>query len=118
MTLGTLPQAQPALQHYGGTAPRLTVLPSPTLRNVLGSPHGMCPATCLLACVQPDTLAATALLDACARNGKMDMARRWERAGRVKCYGVCDGWWCRRGAAGGGKCEGSSVWLGWRVGRL
>jgi len=26
--------------------------------------------------VQPDTLAATALLDACARNGKMDMARR------------------------------------------
>lgn len=27
--------------------------------------------------VQPDTLAATALVDACARNGKMDMARRW-----------------------------------------
>lgn len=27
--------------------------------------------------IQPDTLAATALLDACARNGKMDMARRW-----------------------------------------
>lgn len=26
--------------------------------------------------VQPDTLAATALVDACARNGKMDMARR------------------------------------------
>ncbi|KAI7841896.1 hypothetical protein COHA_004425 [Chlorella ohadii] len=25
--------------------------------------------------VQPDTLAATALVDACARNGKMDMAR-------------------------------------------
>ena len=29
--------------------------------------------------IQPDTLAATALVDACARNGKMDMARRWAR---------------------------------------
>ena len=27
--------------------------------------------------IQPDTLAATALVDACARNGKMDMAQRW-----------------------------------------
>lgn len=52
----------------------------------------------LLAAPQPDTLAATALLDACARNGKMEMARRWVRSRAGRCalvHGAARRGWCR-----------------------